>query len=198
MKHPIWSAIAESSGLSLEHAQVTRLEGYRDWLVDEALAAGGIGPAETERLDERHIGDSLLFATQLRDRDEVWDLGSGVGLPGIPLAVLMPEVSFVLLDRAGRRVDLMKRATRILELENVQVLQGEIAHIPQKVSAIVSRATLPPEVGAPAVEELLEPGGIAVFGGSWTTRPEFEGWETVDVGSDVLDHPVWLLIMRRR
>lgn len=194
----LWVDICSSYGVDLTEHQAALLGTYRDWLADEAMVAGGIGPREEERLDERHIGDSLFFGAKLPDVAEVWDLGSGVGLPGIPLAVLRPETEFVLLDRAGRRADLMKRAVRILDLENVQVLQGEIAHIPEPVPAIVSRATLPPDVGGKALSALLQPDGIAIVGGSWRERPIYEDWETHDVGSEVLDHPVWLLIMRPR
>lgn len=199
MEHPPWSEIAESTGFSLEESQIERLVKYRDWLATEAVKTGAIGPEETTRLDIRHIGDSLLFSRFIADdTPEVWDLGSGAGLPGIPLSILHPETQFVLIDRSERRVDLMRRVTRVLELENVEVAHVDISDLDGSVGLIVSRATIPPDRAYPLVEPLLSPDGTAVFGGSWSSRPHHRGWETVEVGTEVLDQPVWLLIMRRR
>ncbi len=177
---------------------VERLTRYRDWLVDEAVPAGGIGPSEAAKLDRRHIGDSILFATVIDDSsEEVWDLGSGVGLPGVPLAVLNPDVEFVLIDRSRRRATLTRRAVRILGLENVQVRQGEIAGIPSNLSTIVSRATLTPDLARRVLGRHLGTGGRALIGGSWDSRPSYQGWKTIHVPASVLDQDVWLLMMRQ-
>lgn len=125
------------------------------------------------------------------------DLGSGVGLPGIPLAILLPETTVTLVDRAGRRVDLIKRAMRILDLDNVEVLQVEIEALDREFDAVVSRATIPPLKMQEHANRLLAPGGIAVLGGSWRSQPEFTGWEAVEIPAEVLDRAVWILIMRR-
>jgi 16S rRNA (guanine527-N7)-methyltransferase len=177
---------------------MTKIALYRDWLLEEGHRAGGIGPCELTRLEQRHLADSLAFTAGLPARpSEVWDLGSGVGLPGIPLAIAFPEAEFTLIDRSGRRTDLLRRAVRILNLENCQVLQGDIADLTGRVPAIVSRASMPPAALAPVVGAHLEPGGVAVVGGSWHNRPEHEGWQTLEIPAEVLDQPVWLLIMRR-
>jgi 16S rRNA G527 N7-methylase RsmG len=109
----------------------------------------------------------------------------------------MPDTEFLLVDRSGRRVDLLGRVLRILELENCRVLQREITGLEGSSSTIVSRATLPPDKLAPVMERHLEKGGVGVTGGSWTLRPELPGWVTVEIPGYVLDQPVWLLMMRR-
>jgi hypothetical protein len=91
----------------------------------------------------------------------------------------------------------MKRAVRILDLENVTVEQGEIEQRSGLEMAVVSRATLPPDRARDLIRSRLQPGGVAVLGGSWTQRPEFEGWVTVEIPASVLDHSLWLLIMRQ-
>jgi len=172
---------------------------FRKWLATEAVDAGGLGPHEIPRLDRRHLTDSLLFSLLLPvDTNEVTDLGSGVGLPGIPLAILRPETQFRLIDRSQRRVDLMRRVVRVLSLPNVVVVQTDIEHLEDEVELIVSRATLPPQRAFTLVEKLLTPTGTAILGGSWTSEPRYTGWDSVDVGGEVLDQPVWLLIIRRR
>jgi 16S rRNA (guanine527-N7)-methyltransferase len=188
----------EHTGLELGPEQTSRILELRDWLANEGARSGGIGPAETERLERRHLADSLLFATAIPPTTrQIWDLGTGVGLPGVPLAIALPEVEFRLIDRSGRRVDLLRRLIRILGLANCQVEQAEIKDLRPPVECIVSRASLPPRELGDECRRLLGPGGMAVNGGSWKERPEQPGWETIEIPAHVLDQTVWLLIMRR-
>jgi 16S rRNA (guanine527-N7)-methyltransferase len=194
-----WLRAAEHAGITLDEAQIEQMTTYGLWLGSEGVAAGGIGPAEIPRIDSRHLGDSVLFARFIDPGpDQIWDLGSGVGLPGVPLAICLPGTELVLIDRSGRRVDLLRRVIRILELPNCQVIQGEISDLTGTSSVIVSRATLPPDRLHQVMSRHLEPGGVGVAGGSWATRPELEGWEISEIPRDVLDHTVWFLIMRRQ
>lgn len=171
---------------------------FASWLGNEAAIAGGIGPGEIDRIDRRHLADSVLFLSQIPEGGrQVWDLGSGVGLPGIPIAILRPDTEVTLIDRARRRLDLMKRAIRVLELKNCQVLEADIQALKGESKVVVSRATLPPDRLAAAVKPLLAPGGRAVVAGSWEQRPHFSDWEVVEIPPEVLDHTIWLLIMRR-
>lgn len=196
-RHDLWRNAAEWGNRRLSASQLEKLDHYRQWLVSEALQAGGIGPDEPERVDARHIGDSLLFAAGFEDDPErVVDLGSGVGLPGIPLSILLPDSHFDLVDRSGKRVDLMKRVVAILDLPNVEVFQGEISLVTATYPAVVSRATLTPDETSKELSRLLEPSGQAVIGGSWVEEPDHQGWDSLQVPPEVLDHDVWLLIMR--
>ncbi len=195
---PFWKRAASYAGLDLDSSQSDILGRYGEWLATEGHRAGGIGPSEVERIDRRHLADSLLFATALpKNCEEIWDLGSGVGLPGIPLAITHPDIRFTLVDRSGRRVQLMRRAIRILDLQNCQVVQGDIRDLEDPVETIVSRASIPPDELGQIATRLLSRKGVAVAAGSWRERPEADGWETVEIPEDVLDQTVWLLIMRR-
>ena len=157
-----------------------------------------MGPNEGSRLADRHLGDSLLFSWPFADSPpDLVDLGTGVGLPGIPLAILWPSTSVTLLDRSGRRTDLARRAVRVLGLNNVEVVQGDIESLGRAFSSLVARAAVPPGQLSPHLKRLLSPGGMAVVGGSWTHPPEIEGWETMEILLEMLDRTVWLLIMRR-
>lgn len=193
----MWSLVANQLGRSLDDHQVEALESYRHWLITEAVRSGGIGPHEVSRIDTRHIADSLLFSAFLAEDGVVWDLGTGAGLPGIPLAILLPSVQFVLVDRSGRRIDLLNRVLRILGLGNAEAKHGDIKRLRGSVDQIVSRAALPPERLLTPVRSLLEPGGVAVVGGSWEKAPAVEGWTTEEVGLDALDRSVWFLMMRQ-
>ena len=195
----MWRKIADLSNSPLDETQRELLVRFRDWLATEAIVTGGLGPHEVPRIDRRHITDSLLFARFLPTNvPEVTDLGSGAGLPGIPLAILRPQTHFRLIDRSQRRVDLLRRLVRVLGLSNVEVVEDDFQEIEGDIGFLVSRATLPPEDAFHLVERLLGVTGTAIFGGSWTKEPRYPGWETVDVADGVLDQPVWLLMMRRR
>jgi 16S rRNA (guanine527-N7)-methyltransferase len=130
----------------------------------------------------------------LEDPQSVWDVGTGVGLPGIPLAVLLPETEFQLIDRSSRRTTLTRRAARILGLDNVIVVTRDVAKMTGSTDAVVSRATMTPDILASMCLPHLQPEGVIVVGGSWVERPMVEGWQTLT--TRVLDREVWLLKMR--
>lgn len=195
----LWREIAESAGFSLDRAQIELLGTYRDWLRTEAIPAGGLGPAEENRLNDRHLADSLLFARPFTNPPEsLADLGTGVGLPGVPLAILWPETKVHLVDRSGKRIDLARRACRVLGLENVVSHHVDLENLSRHFPAIVSRATIPPDRMSRHLRRLLLPGGLAVVGGSWTSEPDMPDWDTVEIPAEILDRAIWLLIMRRQ
>lgn len=195
MKHVI--SAARHAGLKLAERELSLLARYGEWLSTEGYRAGGIGPGEISRVELRHLADSLLFATPFdAGVDHVIDLGTGVGLPGIPLAITMPDTRFTLTDRSQRRIDLVRRVIRILELENCQAVLGEIQELGLEADTVVARASLPPDRLQGVISRLLAPGGLAVVGGSWQERPCHHGWKTMEIPPDVLDRPIWLLMMR--
>jgi len=202
---------AQWAGWNLSSPQLALLERYASWLRDEAICAGGLGPREGERLWARHLADSLLFAAAWRGGGpgELLDVGSGVGLPGIPLAILWPETRVTLLDRGGRRVRLLYRVVGVLGLGNVLIAQGDALAVADEWQAIVARGSLraPEFVGLSA--RLLSPGGTAVLGLSRREQPpertrDLVGIaqalglepELVGVPPEILDGPAWLFIMR--
>ena len=179
---------------------------FAEWLRTEGLAAGGLGPREGGDILGRHLADALAFAVGWRSLPappSLVDVGSGVGLPGIPLAVLWPQTRVTLVDRSGRRVRLARRAVRVLGLANVEVEQAEVAELPAEVwAAATMRAVLPPDQAVGQLLRLLAAGGRGVLALSRRQAPRQvppvpEGWaaEVAELPSAVLDPPAWLLIM---
>jgi 16S rRNA (guanine527-N7)-methyltransferase len=133
----------------------------------EAVRLGFLGPREQERLWERHFDDALGLATIRSPRpDERWvDLGSGAGLPGLPLALAHRSTSFTLVDAQRKRLDWVATIAADLGLTNLAVVHArleEYAHGPARESfdGATARAlgTLPvvAELGLP----LLKTGGL--------------------------------------
>jgi 16S rRNA (guanine527-N7)-methyltransferase len=136
--------------------------------------------------------------------DSILDVGSGVGLPGIPLAIAFPDVEVVLLDRSGRRSLLLRRVTRILGLENTQVLESDVERVDRRFPGMTFRASLPPPTAMAAARRLLEVGGRAVLGLSRSLAPDEAALQVeadaagllaqvVAVPTRILDSPAWLL-----
>jgi 16S rRNA (guanine527-N7)-methyltransferase len=201
---------ADFAGIRLTDEQAGQLEQYADWLTSEAIPAGGLGPREGERIWPRHIGDSLTFGAGWAEPPlEILDVGTGVGLPGIPLAIAFPDCSVTLLDRGGRRIRLLHRAIRILDLRNVVIAQGDAFAVGDEWGGLAFRASIPPPEAVGLANRLLEPGSTAVMGLS-TRHEEPERAkdlvslaaalgleaEVRQVPKEVLDGTSWLLIMR--
>ncbi len=201
---------AEYAGISFSTGQLETLTSYAVWLQDEAIPAGGLGPREGERIWQRHIGDSLTFGVAWADPpDEILDVGTGVGLPGIPLAIAFPDTIVTLLDRGGRRVRLLHRAVRMLDLGNVVIAQGDAFSVADEWGGLVFRGSIPPPEAVGLVNRRLEPESTAVLGLSTREEEPERARDLVSLASalgleaqveqvpkELLDGTSWLLIMR--
>ena len=94
----------------------------------QAIRVGFLGPREQERLWERHLDDALGLAAIRRPKPgERWaDLGSGAGLPGLPLAVAYRATSFTLIDAQRRRLNWIESTIGRLHLTNVTVVHARL------------------------------------------------------------------------
>lgn len=196
---------ASWAGLRLDPSERRALGNFGEWLVAEGIEAGGLGPLEGPRIVDRHLADSLVFAGVWgATPSRVLDVGSGVGLPGIPLAITHPKSTFTLVDRSGRRCQLARRAVRVLGLQNVSVEQGDIAFEARTWPAVLFRASLPPERALETAPPLLEPNGYGVVALSRTAAPGAvppsppgTKLDLVRTDPGVLDSPAWFLRMRK-
>lgn len=197
--------LASSLGITLDSRQHERLEDYGEWLRTEAIAAGGLGPDEASRVFERHVGDSLAFLIGVpSNATSVVDVGSGVGLPGIPLAIARPDLAVTLVDRSGRRCDLARRALRVLGLDALEVRAADVADLGEQWDVALFRASLPPERAYGVVPELVRTTGVGLLGLSRRMERPVPPQAPPDLQVDVLerrppmlDSPFWLLRMRR-
>jgi len=192
-------------GIDLTPLQRTQLSRLGEWLATEAVDAGGIGPAEEARLTDRHLADSIVFAAAWSDEPStILDVGSGVGLPGIPLAVLYPDAAVTLLDRSGERCRLARRVVRVVGLENVAVDQRDALQMGGTWDAVTFRASLRPIDALTSALPILSERGCAVIGLSRSVEPADvppapagAAVDLLEIDEGVLDSPAWLLRMTR-
>ena len=106
-------------------ASVASIERYVDILLSAGAEWGLIGPRETDRVWDRHILNSAALSELIEPDLSVVDVGSGAGLPGIPLALLRPDVGVTLLEPLLRRSTFLTQTVDELGITNrVSVVRG--------------------------------------------------------------------------
>lgn len=111
---------------------------YRDW--NEKINL--ISRKDTENLEVHHILHSLAIAKveSFVAGSRILDVGTGGGFPGIPLAILFPEVEFVLVDSIGKKINVVNAIATELGLSNVQAFHQRAEDAEGKFDFVVSRA----------------------------------------------------------
>ena len=104
-----------------------------------------ISRKDIENLEVNHILHSLAIArfVDFTSGTTVLDMGTGGGLPGIPLAVMFPDVKFHLIDRIGKKLKVAKDIADKLQLTNVSLQHGDIGECHDRYDFVVSRAVMP-------------------------------------------------------
>jgi 16S rRNA (guanine527-N7)-methyltransferase len=146
-------------------------ERYVARLATDGVTRGLIGPREVGRLWERHVLNSAAVAEAVPEGARVVDVGSGAGLPGIPLGLARPDLQITLVEPMARRVEFLAEA--VVELEDVlgsrrwRVVRGRaeersVATAVGQVDVVTARAVAPLPRLAAWCRGLLRPGARLV------------------------------------
>lgn len=149
-------------GVTLDRRARTRLETFTELLREVAVPRGFVAPSDASRLWERHVADSLRAVPHLAGRKTVADLGSGAGLPGIPVAIVLTGTRVILVEPLRRRAAFLELAIERLGLANAAVAVSRAEELRERVDACVARALAPLERAWTLARPLLRPGGRLV------------------------------------
>ncbi|MTD27965.1 16S rRNA (guanine(527)-N(7))-methyltransferase RsmG [Erwinia sorbitola] len=135
------SALLERAGISLSDQQKQQLVGYVSMLHKWNKAYNLTSVRDPEQMLVRHILDSIVVEPHLKGERFI-DVGTGPGLPGIPLAIVRPQAHFTLLDSLGKRVRFLKQVQHELKLENIAPVQSRVEDFPAEppFDGVISRA----------------------------------------------------------
>ena len=184
-------------------------------LEEHGVERGLIGPREVDKIWDRHVLNSAVIQEVIPPHLRVVDVGSGAGLPGVPLAIARPDLRITLLEPMARRIAWLEEVVERLELDNVSVLRGRAEEGPirerlKNCDVVTARAVAPLEKLARWCLPLLKGGGQMVALKGERAEEELDrDWAAVQragaararvvvVGSEVLEVPTTVLIVERQ
>jgi 16S rRNA (guanine527-N7)-methyltransferase len=119
---------------------------YAELLAEAGVQRGLIGPREVPRLWERHLLNCAVLSEVVPSGVTVCDVGSGAGLPGIPLALVREDIKITLLEPLLRRTTFLTEVVELLGLDHVTVVRGRAEEVMGKlppVHVVTARAVAP-------------------------------------------------------
>lgn len=134
---------AAELGVSLDDTQKRQLLAYLELLIKWNKAYNLTAVRDPNEMVSRHLLDSLSVVPYVDQGGQRWlDVGSGGGMPGVPLAILFPERAFTLLDSNGKKTRFLTQVKLELKLANLEVIHSRVEQYqpPQPFAGITSRA----------------------------------------------------------
>ncbi|EMW6554551.1 16S rRNA (guanine(527)-N(7))-methyltransferase RsmG [Citrobacter werkmanii] len=135
------SRLLADAGISLTDHQKNQLIAYVDMLYKWNKAYNLTSVRDPNEMLVRHILDSIVVAPYLKGGRFI-DVGTGPGLPGIPLSIVRPEAHFTLLDSLGKRIRFLRQVQHELGLTNITPVQSRVEEFPSEppFDGVISRA----------------------------------------------------------
>ena len=133
--------LAKQANIEITELQAEKLTGYVVMLDKWNKAYNLTSVRDPQQMIIRHILDSIVVSQYL-EGERFIDVGTGPGLPGIPLAIMRPDHHFVLLDSLGKRVRFMKQVQHELKISNIEPVQYRVEEYQpeQPFDGVISRA----------------------------------------------------------
>jgi len=135
------TSLLKAAGISLSDQQKEQLVAYVGLLDKWNKAYNLTSVRDPQQMLVRHILDSIVVAPHLKGERFI-DVGTGPGLPGIPLAIVLPQAHFTLLDSLGKRVRFLRQVQHELGLSNITPVQSRVEVFPSEppFDGVISRA----------------------------------------------------------
>lgn len=155
--------------LDVDDAALARLQGYIELVRKWNKAINLVSRQDVERFVSRHLLDSLSIAQLVAAKPSAktaLDIGTGGGLPGIPLSIMLPQIHFTLADRSDRKIRFLNQVVRRLDLTNVKPIATDVALLAQQTQrydVVVSRAVAAPKLLWDLAQPLLAPKGRLIL-----------------------------------
>ncbi len=165
-----------AANFALTAADVERLAAYLALLTRWNRVMNLTGIRELGELVDRHLIESIALMPLLRG-ERIADVGSGAGLPGLPLAILQPERAFTLIESRAKRVRFLRQVVLELGLTNATVAHGRAEHLrpDRPFATVLARAVAPPAELLAICRDLTAPGSLLVLLTAAHLQREFEG-----------------------
>jgi 16S rRNA (guanine527-N7)-methyltransferase len=172
-------------GRALGADEADKLVKYHKLLIKWQKVQRLIGPSDPVTIVEDLLLDALLFVRVLSPSvGSIMDLGSGAGLPGIPLSIVLSPVRVTLVEAKQRRASFLSTAVRELGLQATTVVNARAEALPpvfdRSFDAVVMRCAGPLQEMLPIAARFVSPGGSVVASGPPSREPLAEGrWTNV-------------------
>jgi 16S rRNA (guanine527-N7)-methyltransferase len=174
---------------------------YAQLLIRDGDILGLLGPREMPKLWSRHILNSAVVAELVNPGETVADVGSGAGLPGIPMAIAQPQAHFTLIEPMERRSDWLLETVEALGLTNVSIKRARAEEVGDVFDVVTARAVSAlPKLLRLCVPLTRDGGRILALKGSKAAEEindsrnlmkklKIENFEIVQTGAQILTEP---------
>ncbi len=156
--------ILKRCGIDLNTGQYDALWTYHRLLREANAELNLTRIHQFENMVLKHYADSLLVLNHVDLPSPLIDMGSGPGLPGVPLKIARPGVKMILAEPRGARADFLKFVCQSLDLQGVEVVARKVnSSFPLEASGVITRAVASIPETLDRVSECLKPGGTMLF-----------------------------------
>lgn len=151
---------AKRLNLALDSSKITKFIAYLQQFIKWNNAYNLSAIRDPEQIISKHLLDSLSVASTIEGNRFI-DVGTGGGLPGIPLAIVFPERTFTLLDSNGKKTRFLFQVKQLLELDNVDIVDQRVESFTPapRFDGVITRAFSSLKIMTESCDHLLDDGG---------------------------------------